>query len=599
MHLERLKRYTSNGGMKHIPKIRMSGPLDFFKKLEQSANKLPRYVGELYFELHRGTYTSHALIKKGNRQSELLLQFVEFIFAVLSCLSPKCKYPHAQIDKLWKLVLLNQFHDVLPGSSIELANIDARAIYDEVGIELSKLVMSGMSQLSEYLCSQSTAGNAIESEACIVNNRSWKRREILNIRNGDASILSESDKKISQTTHDKQTLVLVETDSYSICPLKAIKTCDTVSISKSKNDTVVMENGLIYVEVLSNGIIHSLIHKQSGKQVIKRDANSDNLGGNNFLLFEDKPLFWEAWDVEIYHLQKYESISAKNAQIAKMKIIKNGPLRVGVECKLQISTKSVLVQRIFVEAESEAIVFEVDIDWQEKYKMLKVQFPLNIRSNVCSYDVQFGFLQRPTLMNNTEQIAKFEVVGHKFADLSEYDFGCALVNDSKYGYSCFHNLLRLSLLRAPKRPDPNTDIHRHCIRYALLPHTDCLQKANVIEYAQNFNSKLRYIQSEKRGKYQLNGLSFFEVSTKQIVLDTVKIAQDENCNDVILRFYEAFGGRTECVVSIRRIAVKKANVCNLLEDVGEEIKVTQVDKEMCQIKLYMEPFEIKSVRLSL
>jgi len=296
-------------------------------------------------------------------------------------------------------------------------------------------------------------------------------------------------------------------------------------------------------------------------------------------------------------LQKYESVSANNAKLASMKIIENGPLRVGVECKLQISKQSVMKQRIFVEADNAALLFETDIDWKEKYKFLKVQFPLNIRSNVCSYDVQFGFLQRPTLMNNTEDIAKFEVVGHKFADLSEYDFGCALVNDSKYGYSCFHNLLRLSLLRAPKKPDANADIHRHFIRYALLPHTDSLQKANVIEYAHNYNQKLRYVQNAS--KYSMNGLSFFEMDTTQVVLDTVKIAQEENCNDIVLRFYEAFGGRTECTVSIRKIAVKKANICNLLEDVAEEIKMTQVDKDLCQIQLYMEPFEIKSVRLSI
>merc|ERR1711920_188358 len=163
----------------------------------------------------------------------------------------------------------------------------------------------------------------------------------------------------------------------------------------------------IHVEVLSNGVIRSLIHKQSGKEVIKCDANSDGIGGNNLLLFEDKPLFWDAWDVELYHLQKYESVSMKNAKSASMRVIENGALRVGVECKLQISTESMLTQRIFVEAESAAVIFESDIDWNEKHKFLKVQFPLNIRSDVCSYDVQFGLLQRPTRMNNTEQIAKF------------------------------------------------------------------------------------------------------------------------------------------------------------------------------------------------
>eukprot|EP01084_Bolivina_argentea_P045266 83330_1 len=314
MHLERLKRYTKGkNGMKNIPKIKMSGPLEFFNKLKQSVNKLPRYVGELYFELHRGTYTSHALLKKGNRQSELTLQFVEFIYSILSIKSDgKIKYPKDEIDKLWKLVLLNQFHDVLPGSSIELANIDAREIYDQVSDALGKLISVGMMQFSEYLAGKNVVEQddilSVKSKGCIVNNRSWRRKELLNICNKDVSILSEDDMKLSQTTYDKGMVIMVESKPYSISPLQAIQSMDTVSIKENKkNNCIIMENKFIYVEILSNGVINSLIHKQTNKQVIKIDANSDNIGGNNFLLFEDKPLFWEAWDVEIYHLQKYVS----------------------------------------------------------------------------------------------------------------------------------------------------------------------------------------------------------------------------------------------------------------------------------------------------
>jgi len=589
--------------------VKTSGPLAFFEKLSKSVHKFPRYVGELYFELHRGTYTTHALIKKGNRSSELMLQFVEFVYSMLSVLSKqnKVKYPKEELERLWKLVLLNQFHDVLPGSSIELANIDARNIYDQVAIELSKLMTTGMTQFSElfgqYSSSQSAA--SIDCRACIVNNKSWRRREIVAIRNGDSSVLSDDDKKVSQTTYDKQSLVMVEVDSCSISPLKALSSSDKVSITKkSDSNTFVMENGLICVEILSNGVIDSLIHKASGKQVIKKDANSDHLGGNNLLLFEDKPLFWEAWDVEIYHLQKYESVSLLNKENNSMKIIEQGPLRCGVEYKLQISKQSTLTQRIFVESENGAVLFESDIDWKEKHKCLKVQFPLNVRSSVANYDIQFGFLQRPTVMNNTEDIAKFEVVGHKFADLSEFDFGCALVNDCKYGYSCFHNLMRLSLLRAPKRPDANADIHRHLIRYALLPHDESLQKSKVNEFAQSYNNALRYVENKMNHKFAVSGMSLFQFddsNSNQVILDTVKMAQDSS-NDVILRLYEAFGGRTECRLNIKVLKVKKATYCNLLEDAdnsAKEIKVKQMDQETSQIALYLQPFQIQTVRLQL
>eukprot|EP01083_Nonionella_stella_P076244 207669_1 len=586
MHLERLKRYKK---MRYVPRVKSSSPLQFFDELSKSADKLPTYVGELYFELHRGTYTTHAAIKKGNRQSESLLQLVEFIYTILSHHDDDIAYPARDIDRLWKLLLLNQFHDVLPGSSIELANIDARNIYDGVMIDASKLIAAGLMKLSA----------CFDSTSCIVNSRSWKRREMLSIRNGDASILRWQDKKLSQTTYDKQTLVMIEADSYSLSPLIALPLHDAAMIEQKSDDVFVMQNASIYVEILSNGVIQSLIHKRRARQVIRVDANSDGMGGNNFLLFEDKPLFWEAWDVEIYHLQKYESVSAAAAAKRNtMKIIENGPLRCGVQFTMNISPKSVITQRIFVEAESSAVQFETDVDWNEKYKVLKVQFPLNIRSSVCHYDIQFGFVTRPTVMNNTEDIAKFEVVAHKWADLSEYDFGCALVNDSKYGYSCCANLLRLSLLRATKRPDANADIHRHFIRYCVLPHEETLQKSNVIQFAHNYNQQIRYCQTQGKKSNPNASTSFVNVNTAQVVADTIKCAQD-NANDVIIRLYEAFGGRTSCELTVRMgSAVQKAHICNLLEDIGDTISVKTMDKEgASRIELYFEPFEIKTIRL--
>lgn len=188
------------------------------------------------------------------------------------------------------------------------------------------------------------------------------------------------------------------------------------------------------------------------------------------------------------------------------------------------------------------------------------------------------------------------MVGHKFADLSEYGFGCALINNAKYGYSCFKNLLRLSLLRSPKRPDANTDIHRHFIQYCLLPHGESLQESEVIPFSQNYNQPLRYME-HKPTECGLNGMSFFTVNTKQVILDTVKMTQDDS-GDIVLRMYEAFGGRTECTVKIG-FDVKKVNICNLLEDEAEEVTVTKAENGSggCYISLYFEPFEVKSVRI--
>lgn len=229
--------------------------------------------------------------------------------------------------------LLSKFI-ICTGSSIELANIDARNIYDEVMLELQKLKTLGMSQFDRYLtktngASTSESKTSAVSTALLVNNRSWKRRELVSIRNGDSCILSESQKKNGQSTFDGQTLVMVQCESYAVSSLEALPVQSTESVSirsisndandvlsgteKKKQKVFIMENALIVVRVACNGVIESMIHKPTGKEVIKVDADSDGIGGNNLLLFEDKPLFWEAWDVEIYHLQKYHSVSQKNA----------------------------------------------------------------------------------------------------------------------------------------------------------------------------------------------------------------------------------------------------------------------------------------------
>ncbi|ETO26110.1 mannosidase [Reticulomyxa filosa] len=326
-----------------IPKVSMTSPVAFYEKLEKSVDKLPRWIGELYFELHRGTYTTHAAIKKGNRRGECLLQQCEFLHSVLDLLDPKGhEYPKKVIDQAWRDLLLNQFHDVLPGSSIELANIDARNIYKHIDESISKLIHEGQVLLAKYaghLAKSVTGMQTVEADGLVVNTCSFERHELITVPSDWSPLVAKSE--FVQKTFDKNLLgyffffyLKKKIDKQKMCDSKA-----TITEHKS-DETVKMENNDIQVVFNKNGCITSLIHKAT-----KREAIDKGFVGNEFLLFDDVPvcdqnfthtiyLFWDAWDVEIYHLQKFKTL-ANNTK--DLKIIERGPLRVGIEFTVAIS----------------------------------------------------------------------------------------------------------------------------------------------------------------------------------------------------------------------------------------------------------------------
>jgi alpha-mannosidase len=241
---------------------------------------------------------------------------------------------------------------------------------------------------------------------------------------------------------------------------------------------------------------------------------------------------------------------------------------------------------ISLDAESPRLDFEVEADWHETDQFLKVEFPLALRSEYATYEIQFGHVRRPTHFNTTWDFARFEVCGHRWADLSEPNYGVALLNDSKYGYACHANVLRLSLLRSPKSPDPQADMGRHHFRYALFPHEGGPQTGGVIPAAAGFNQPLRVQASSQPAQSR----SFFSVDNPGVVLDTVKKAEDSG--DLILRFYESHGAHQEATLTVDgRIA--KASRVNLLEEEDAPIRAG-----VRTIKLKLRPFEILSLKLS-
>jgi len=544
--LERLRRVKDVPG---LPDVTIRSSKDFFERCEADITDPLVWKGELYFELHRGTYTTQAANKRDNRRSEEALHDVEFL-ASLAHLLKGARYPQAEINKLWETVLLNQFHDIIPGSSINEVYKDSAKHYAEV---LSSTAKLRETTAARVLPAETKAGPHVLA----LNTLSWPRREVAKVPGKGLSF--------------------VEAPSYGYAIAKPqTATEHPVSVSQSASGFT-LENSLVRGKFDAQGHLTSFLDKRANRECIEPGAK-----GNQYVLFEDKPQMWDAWEVDIYHLEKRRNVGT----VKKFAVVEASPLRATVELEIEVSAKCSLTQRISLTAESPRLDFESHVKWQESEQFLKVEFPLALRSEFATFEIQFGHLRRPTHFNTTWDFARFEVSAHRWADLSEPNFGVALLNDSKYGYACHGNVLRLSLLRAPKSPDAFADMGEHRFRYALFPHKDGPQLGGVVPEAAAFNQPL----SVSTTAAAVQSESFFQVDNPAVVLDTVKKAEDSD--DLIVRLYESHGGHQTATLSLSH-PLRKATKVNLLE---ADEKPIAAGKN--KVKLSLRPFEIVSLKLS-
>lgn len=512
-----------------------------------------------YFEYHRGTYTTQASTKFSNRRCEDLLRASEILATITSFVSESETYPYAAIENAWKLVLLNQFHDVIPGTSIHCVYEDAAKFYAQA-MEACASILS--------CCGSTPEGGSGNTGTYHVRNLfSFPRLEVI-ARPGFQDTFSLVSAEPFSIAAEYDVLVLGEQYSVSI---------------NSSEGQYFLENDALRATISLGGALMSLLHKASGKEVMAGP-------GNGFVLFDDHPLYWDAWDVDAYHLEKM--VPCRPA--CSHEVVTEGRLRVEVRFRYEISDVSSIVQTVRLDAASEMLQFHTTVDWHESHKFLKVQFPFNLRSTSVTYEVPFGVVQRPTHNNTSWDMAKFEVCGHRFADMSEFDFGCALLNDCKYGYSARENLLALSLLRSPKSPDETADMGTHQFCYALMPHSGTWQSARVLEGAIKLNSPLALKSGWFGGTFQ-----FLSIGHQSIFVSAFKRAEDrsEKCS-VVIRLYEAFGGscRTSCQLSLPGgWKIVTAHCSNLLEDCKSSLHVSNGSSW----ELSFKPFEICTVFLRL
>uniref|UniRef100_A0A674K1M1 alpha-mannosidase n=1 Tax=Terrapene triunguis TaxID=2587831 RepID=A0A674K1M1_9SAUR len=477
--LDRLKRMSDTDG---LPRVQMSTPDRFFSMLEKEKTQLFTWIGELFLELHNGTYTTQAQIKKGNRECERILHDAEVLSSFALTQKNTFQYPSIKLQHLWRLLLLNQFHDVLPGSCIQLVVEDAMRYYAD--------------------------------------------------------------------------------------------------------GSVTMENGVIAAHLDSMGRVMSLRLVHSGRESVQ-----DGHCANQFVIFDDVPLYWDAWDVMDYHLETRKPITTL---LKPLEIVLAGGLRGSVKFSLQISEWSVITQEVILDAMCPYLRFLTQVDWNEAHRFLKVEFPLQVRSMNATYEIQFGHLQRPTHWNTSWDWARFEVWSHKWMDLSEHGFGVALLNDCKYGASVHKNVMSLSLLRAPKSPDPTADIGPHEFTYAVMPHRGSFQEAGVIRYAYNLNFPLHTVPAVSA---QCPAWSAFSVHSPAVVLETVKQAlwASGYSRSLGVRLYESHGSTVVTWLQTS-LPVKEAISCDLLERPDPS---SHLPLEEHGLKLSFTPFQVRSVLLIL
>ncbi len=485
--LEQIRRMKDVDG---LPRVEIRSPEEFFTRCAADLKDPTIWVGELYFELHRGTYTSQAHNKRFNRQGEFLLHDIEFLSA-LAYARQRAPYPTDEINKLWKWLLTNQFHDIIPGSSIHEVYQDSTEVYhalEQRGVELREETL-------QELCGDNTG-----SQLLAFNTLSIPRQEVVELPEG---LLGQ------QTASDGRSLAVVETPAmgYSLGAAEAGEA--NQAWAQETAGTIILENKYVQATFDRRGCLISFIDKRIDRQCLAKDGL-----GNRFVLYEDEPLNWDAWDVDVFHLEKPLDYPGADS----VRLIENGPLRVAIEFEVALSHESSLTQVVSLTSLSPRLDFSTRVTWQEKHRFLKVEFPLNVRAEQAAYEIQFGHLHRPTHFNTTWDLARFEVCGHKWADLSEAGFGVALLNDCKYGYAAHGNLLRLSLLRSPTNPDAHADEGLHNFRYALFPHPGSLQEANVIQEALCFNVPLLLARSEGKP----SSCAYFQVNSSSVVIDTVK-----------------------------------------------------------------------------
>ncbi|MDQ6658831.1 MAG: glycosyl hydrolase-related protein [Actinomycetota bacterium] len=503
---EMLARIARVADLDGSPRVQIETPAEFFAKAEQEYPASPIWAGELYLEMHRGTYTSQAKTKQGNRRSEHLLREAE-LWCTAASVRTGADYPSDALDRLWKVLLLHQFHDILPGSSISWVHREAAEAYAAIATELESLIANALAVL------------AGQGDRPMLFNATPHRWDEVPAMGGLA------------TARPSAVRPVPDGDGY------------------------LLDNGLLRVCIDARGLLSSVLDLRRGREVL-----SPGVPGNLLQLHPDTPVMFDAWDVDSYYRHSVtDLVDADSVEATDDAVV-----------VVRSFGRSVVRQRISLPAQVARVDLEADIDWQEQEKILKASFDVDVQTDRSASEIQFGHVYRATHTNTTWEAAKFEICAHRWVQVAEPGYGVAIVNDSTYGHDISRadrqgggvsSRMRLSLLRAPLSPDPLTDQGRHRLRYALVPGAKI---DDAVREGYRINLPARTVAGSGTAVAPL-----LNVDNPAVVVESVKLADDES-GDVILRLYESRGGRADARVhaDFRATAV---TIVDLLErPLGED-----------------------------
>ena len=593
--IETIRRYEH--GLPGAPVARPGKVRAFFDELNERVKgnkRLPRWVGELYYEVHRGTYTSIAKNKRNNRKAEFLYTTAEWISSLNRALFD-ANYPAEELNSGWRQILLNQFHDVLPGSSIKQVYEDTDEIYRQIFATGKKILSEGLERIA-------SAVNVGQRSLIVFNPNSFPGcglvefsypfgEEAIQLQSADGRLFP-CQKIKGEDSRYAAYVIGIPPKGYSTLKIAGLAAEPEKGSSQRRADQLGtnlhvskerLENRYFKVELDEHGHFTSIIDKRVGREVLKAGER-----GNVIQAFEDKPRREDNWNLDIYYSEKMWEVD----DVESVEVLENGPVS-GI---LRITRKflsSSIVQDIIIYNDIPRIDFNTTVDWKEKDIVLKVSFPVDINATKATYEIQFGHIERSTHFNTSWDIAQFEVCGHKWADLSEDGYGVSLMNDCKYGYDIKDGHMRLTLLRSGTVPNPAADKEVHHFIYSLYPHIGDWREGGTVAQAYDLNNPLIGKVVERQGGNLPQTLSMISVDRENVVIEAIKKAEDEDAT--IIRVYEAYNRRTNATIRLYR-EIKQVTECDLMEkDLPEESRQLKCSGQ--EFAFTIRPLEIKTFKV--
>lgn len=545
-HLEMARRLSH--GIPGTPKAEIGFAGDFLARLEQKMDKeahLPVWRGELYLEHHRGTYTSVHKNKKNNRRSEFLYQNAEWLSTVSKLLCGKT-FPKEKLHRGWEMILTNQFHDILPGSSIG-------AVYDQCDLDYAEIREIGEWVLSDAKTAIAS-GIAADCGYVIFNP---------NATEGNGTV-----------TIDGVCCYVEGIPPKGYACVKSPKHRNTVTVGER-----MLENRFYRLTFDADMLLSSIYDKRADREVLQEGKR-----GNEIRIYADFPAKSEAWD--------WTEAETESSYMVLTNLQSSTPVQDGARAGIRIERRhmdSTLTQTVWLYDDIDRIDFDIDVNWKQRHQMVKAAFPVDVNSDRATYEIQYGSVERPTHKNTPWDAMKFEVCAHKFADLSEGNYGVALLNDCKYGHDIHDGEMVLSLLRSPTYPDPNADLGRMQCTYALVPHVGAVDLPHISAMAYALNNPMQALPAS--GERSILPESYFLVESNRsnVVCEVVKEAEDSE--DTVIRLYENSNSKTRATLTFG-FDVESVTLCDLMENEIEPLEVRDN-----KVTLIFGAFEIHTLKV--